>query len=228
VQVLTILIALLLAQAQPGLSAARPALREDSTVVARVRHDTHVALRLSPGGPVVAVVGARTPFGSPSVFSVARVRGPWIAVRSAELPNGRLAWIDSRGGLSYRRTAYKVEVDLSRRLLEVRGRSGVVFRTTVGIGARSSPTPAGRYAITDEIRGRRYGSAFGCCILALSGNQTRLPTGWIGGTRLAIHGTNRPATIGAPASAGCLHASDAALRRLEGLLPLGTPVVIHP
>jgi L,D-transpeptidase catalytic domain len=227
-RMLTIVIALLLSQAEHALAAGSPALRGNSTVVARVQHDAHVALRLSPGGRVVAVVGARTSFGSPSVFSVVRQRGPWIAVRSAELPNGRLGWIDSRRGLNYRRTAYVVEVDLSRRLLEVRDRSGVVLRTTVGIGAPSSPTPSGRYAITDEIRGRRYGSAFGCCILALSGNQTRLPSGWVGGTRLAIHGTSRPETIGAPASAGCLHASDAVLRRLERLLPLGTPVVIHP
>jgi hypothetical protein len=225
---LTILIALLLSHAQPGHAATRPPLREGSTVVARVQRDAHVALRLSPAGRVVAAVGARTSFGSPSVFSIVRERGPWIAVRTAELPNGRLAWVDSRRGLVYRRTAYEVEVDLSRNVLEVHGKAGVVFRTAVGIGASSSPTPAGRYAITDKIRGRRYGSAFGCCILALSGNQTRLPSGWIGGTRLAIHGTNRPETIGAPASAGCLHAADASLRRLERLLPLGTPVVIHP
>jgi hypothetical protein len=224
----TILLALLLSHVQPGHAAARPQLREDSTVVARVQRDAHVALRLSPAGRVVAVVGARTSFGSPNVFSVVREQGPWIAVRSAAFPNGRLAWVDSRHGLVYRRTAYEVEVDLSRHVLEVRGRAGVVFRTTVGSGASSSPTPAGRYAITDKIRGRRYGSAFGCCILALSGNQTRLPSGWVGGTRLAIHGTNRPETIGAPASAGCLHASDASLRRLERLLPLGAPVLIHP
>lgn len=225
---LTIVIALLLSHAQPGFAVARPALRDDSTVVARVKRDARVALHLSPAGRVVAVVGAQTSFGSPSVFSVVRQLGPWIAVRTAELPNGRLAWIDSRRGLIYRRTAYEVDVDLSRRTLEVRGRVGVVFGTTVGIGASSSPTPAGRYSITDKIRGRRYGNAFGCCILALSGNQRRLPSGWVGGTRLAIHGTSRPETIGAPASAGCLHASDAALRRLERLLPLGTPVVIHP
>jgi len=228
VPMLTIVIALLLSHAEPGQAATRPPFREDSTVVARVQRDAHVALRLSPAGPIVAVVGARTSFGSPSVFSVVRQRGPWIAVRTAELPNGRLAWVDSRHGLVYRRTAYQVEVDLSSRVLEVQGRAGVVLRTTVGIGRSSSPTPAGRYAITDKIRGRRYGRAFGCCILALSGNQTRLPSGWVGGTRIAIHGTSRPETLGAPSSAGCLHASDASLRRLERLLPLGTPVVIHP
>jgi L,D-transpeptidase catalytic domain len=228
VRVLTIALALLVAEIQPAHAARPPSLRDGSTVVARVHPASQVALRLAPAGPVVAVAGARTSFGSPSVFSVVRRRGPWIAVHSAELPNGRLAWIDSRRGLSYRRTAYEVEVDLSRRLLEVSGRSGVVFRTTVGIGTAVSPTPVGRYAITDKLRGRRYGSAFGCCILALSGNQTRLPSGWVGGTRLAIHGTNRSDTIGAPASAGCLHASDPALRRLERIVPLGTPVVIHP
>lgn len=223
----TILLALLLSHAQPG-HAARPELRDDSTVVARVQRHAHVALRLAPAGRVVAVVGERTSFGSPSVFSVVRESGPWIAVRTPLLPNGRLAWVDSRYGLVYRRTAYVVEIDLSRRALEVRGRAGIVLRTTVGIGALSTPTPPGHYAITDKMRGRHYGRAFGCCILALTGNQTRLPAGWPGGTRIAIHGTNRLETIGIPASAGCLHATDESLRRLERMLPLGTPVVIHP
>jgi len=176
----------------------------------------------------VAVAGSRTSFGSPSVFSVVGRQGRWFAVRSPDLPNGRVAWIDSHRGLSYQRTAYEIEVVLSSRLLVVRDRSGAILRATIGIGAAGSPTPVGRYAITDKLRGRRYGSAYGCCILALSGNQTRLPSGWVGGTRLAIHGTNSPATIGAPASAGCLHASGAVLHRLERMLPLGTPVVIHP
>jgi hypothetical protein len=226
--VLTTALALLLAHAHPSHPTAPPALRNGSTVVARVHRESQVALRLAPAGQVVAVVGARTSFGSPSVFLVVRRRGPWIGVRSAEFPNGRLAWIDSRRGLSYRQTGYEVEVDLSRRLLEVRGRSDVVLRATVGIGAAASPTPVGHFSITDKLRGRRYGRAYGCCILALSGNQTRLPAGWVGGTRLAIHGTDRRETIGAPASAGCVHASDAVLRRLERILPLGTPVVIHP
>ena len=64
------------------------------------------------------------------------------------------------------------------------------------------------------------------CILALSARQSRLPPGWTGGDRIAIHGTNVPSTIGRALSTGCVHAADVDLRALLKLVPLGTPVTI--
>jgi lipoprotein-anchoring transpeptidase ErfK/SrfK len=97
----------------------------------------------------------------------------------------------------------------------------------VGVGRAGSPTPTGRFAVTDKLSGSAYGPYYGCCILALSAHQTHLPPGWTGGDRVAIHGTNAPATIGAAASAGCLHAGEADLRTLMRRVPLGTPVFIR-
>ena len=64
-------------------------------------------------------------------------------------------------------------------------------------------------------------------ILALSARQTHLPAGWTGGDRIAIHGTNAPATIGRALSTGCVHADDSALRYLMARVPPGTPVTIR-
>jgi lipoprotein-anchoring transpeptidase ErfK/SrfK len=97
---------------------------------------------------------------------------------------------------------------------------------TVGVGAPSTPTPTGRFAVTDGLRAAA-GSPYGCCILALSGHQPHVPQGWAGGDRLAIHGTSDPATIGAAASLGCLHATDADLRRLMRIVSLGSIVTIR-
>jgi lipoprotein-anchoring transpeptidase ErfK/SrfK len=103
-----------------------------------------------------------------------------------------------------------------------------VLRTAVvGIGRPGSPTPTGRFSITDKLPGSQYGAYYGCCILALSGHQTNTPAGWHGGDRLAIHGTNAPGSIGVPSSAGCLHAEAADLRTLMRRVPLGTPVFIR-
>jgi lipoprotein-anchoring transpeptidase ErfK/SrfK len=124
------------------------------------------------------------------------------------------------------RILFSVEADLSERLVTLRAGRAIVFRRRVSIGASASPTPSGRFHITDHVSGRRWG--LGCCIVVLSGTQPRLPTGWNGGNRLAIHGAPRGSErIGAPVSAGCLHATEQTLRVLSGL-PLGTPVVIHP
>jgi lipoprotein-anchoring transpeptidase ErfK/SrfK len=98
---------------------------------------------------------------------------------------------------------------------------------TVGIGRSSSPTPVGRFAVTDKLSGSRYGPYYGCCIVALSAHQPYLPAGWTGGDRIAIHGTNAPWTIGVPSSAGCPHASETDLRVLMRRVPLGAPVFIH-
>jgi len=104
----------------------------------------------------------------------------------------------------------------------------VLMRVRVGVGASDSPTPTGRFAVTDKLAGGRFSAAYGCCILALSAIQTNLPAGWSGGDRVAIHGTLSPSDFGQAVSAGCIHAPDADLRYLMRVVPLGTPVVIRP
>jgi lipoprotein-anchoring transpeptidase ErfK/SrfK len=103
----------------------------------------------------------------------------------------------------------------------------VVRRLTVAVGRPESPTPTGRFAVTDKLAGARFGPYYGCCILAISATQPNTPPGWTGGDRMAIHGTDVPATIGAPVSAGCLRAADSDLAFLMERVPLGTPVVIR-
>jgi hypothetical protein len=187
-----------------------------------------VALRARPGGDAVAIVGPRTEFGSPRVLSVATRRRGWLGVVTDEQPNGRLAWVKAHDpGIRHKRTRWSLLADVSARRVVLR-RGGRTVRTLkVAVGTSTSPTPPGRYAVTDKIAGNRYGSYYGCCIVALTGHQEHPPPGWTGGDRLAIHGTNVPASIGTAASAGCLRASDADLQALMRSVPLGTPVRIR-
>jgi lipoprotein-anchoring transpeptidase ErfK/SrfK len=168
-----------------------------------------------------------TEFGSPTVLSVVASRGGWLGVTSTALPNGAVGWVKAKGGLQMRHTRMAIQVDLSKRVLELRDGDRIVRRARVAIGRPGSPTPRGRFAITDKLSGAQYGAYYGCCILALSGHQPHTPAGWQGGDRLAIHGTDSPGTIGTPASAGCLRASDRDLRVLMRRVPLGTPVFIR-
>jgi hypothetical protein len=187
-----------------------------------------VPVRERPNGRMIARAGATTEFGGRRVMSIAARRGPWLGVVATELPNGRLAWVHRRhAGLDLRRTAYSLHADLSSRRLELRRRGRTIRRISVAIGRPGSETPTGRFAVTDKLSGSRYGPYYGCCILALNGTQPKLPPGWQGGNRLAIHGTDSPGTIGAAASAGCLRARDADLQVLMRRVPLGTPVFIR-
>ena len=182
-------------------------------------------LYASPGGAVVARVGARTEFGSPQTLGVLRHRGRWVAVVSTLQPNGRVSWV-RQGAVKLTRTDVSLVLDRSARRLLLKRGSTVVRRMTVGVGRPESPTPTGRFAVTDKLSGYNYGSFYGCCIVALSAHQPHLPTGWTGGDRIAIHGTNASSTIGTASSAGCPHAHDADLRVLMRKVPLGAPVFI--
>jgi hypothetical protein len=202
---------------------ARPAGHE----LVRVRAGRSVALRSAPGGAAVARLDSRTEFGSARVLSVMATRGHWIGVSTPLRPNGRLGWIDRRAkGLDFVRSELSLHADLSRRRVVLRRGSRVLRTLRVAIGRPGSSTPTGRFSVTDKLSGPRFSRYFGCCILALSGTQPKLPAGWDGGNRLAIHGTDRPSSIGRRASAGCLRAAEGPLRSLMRTVPVGTPVTI--
>jgi hypothetical protein len=213
------------AAARPAVTPARPAVAQEGLTLV-IDHGAKVALRRAPAGRALAVAGWKTSFGSVRRLRVVERRGNWFAVESDVLGNGVVGWVPRTAAVSLRRVTYALEADLSQRLLTLREEGRVVFRRRVSIGAGASPTPSGRFHVSDQISGTRW--RLGCCIVVLSGTQPRLPAGWNGGDRLAIHGrASSSESIGAPTSAGCLHATEATLRELARL-PLGTPVVIHP
>jgi hypothetical protein len=204
-----------------------PAPADQPNIAFEVAHVSRpVALRTRLNAPAVAHLGSVTEFGSPQTLGVVRKQGRWLRVISTALPNGRLGWVRARN-IRVTTTVKSLTLDLSRHLLLLKRGDQVVRRMTVGTGRPGSPTPTGRFTVTDKLAGTNYGPYYGCCILALSAHQPNLPAGWTGGNRIAIHGTNAPSTIGVAASAGCLHARDADLRVLMRRVPLGTPVFIH-
>jgi hypothetical protein len=210
----TLLAALALITSVPPAAPAQP----KGYLVARVA-GTAVVVRARPGGAPVRALGRQTEFGSPQTLSVVRKRGKWLGVVTSTVANGRIGWV-KRSGLRYRHVSLKLEADLSRRTLTVKRGGAALRRIRIDIGAASSRTPVGRYAVTDKLPGGRFSPVYGCCILALSGHQ--------GSGRLAIHGTPSGDAPGHANSAGCLHAKTSDLRYLMRVISLGTPVFVHP
>ncbi len=190
------------------------------TLVARVRAGRDVLVR---SGGSVTRVPSRTEFGSPRAFAVTRLLpGRHYRVLSAD---GRSAWIHAAPGtFTLSRARVRLEVDLSARVLRVHRGAPVTRVMRLGTGAAATPTPVGRFSVTDKLNGAAYSPVYGCCILALSAHQTHLPAGWTGGNRIAIHGGSTAGAI----STGCMHAATADLRYLMRVVPLGTLVVVHP
>jgi hypothetical protein len=202
---------------------AKPTMRPfEPFLAASPLPQTQLVLRDRPGGKPVATLGGRTEFGSPETVGVAVARGAWLGVITTKLPNGVLGWV-RRADVRVRPVAWSVAISLSNRTLVVRHDGRTVRSVPVGIGAAGSPTPPGRYVVTDHIDPGAEGGVYGCCILALSGHQPSPPAGWDRSRdwRLAIHG----GPLGA-VSAGCVHADEATLRYLMRETPLGTPVTV--
>jgi len=197
-------------------------------LIARLRRGAQLPLRARPRGRVVTVVHPFTIFGSRTVLSAVERAHGWIAVTAPHLPNGSLGWFRMRHApVEWSRIRSWVKVDLSARTITVGRGKHVVDRARVGIGQRGTPTPRGRFAITDKLHGPRFGPAYGRFILALSGTQTQGLSNWHGPKRLAIHGTPSPGKIGRRASLGCVVASDQKLARIVHEVHLGTPVIIN-
>jgi L,D-transpeptidase-like protein len=193
--------------------------------IAHVREGARVDLESEPGGPIVARLGDKTEFGSPVSFSVVATKPGWLGVTSPSIPNGELGWIarDPRKVVVYW-TRWSIHADLGGRSLELRYGNKTLSRFLVTVGGPGTETPPGRYGVTDGISFQES-PYYGCCALALSGHQTAaLPAGWIGGDRLAIHGT--PGAVGNAESLGCIRATDETMRYLFRRIPLGTPVFV--
>jgi lipoprotein-anchoring transpeptidase ErfK/SrfK len=220
--------------ARPQQAAATPAspaesyraVRERGAPAAVVREPTALRARPSAHAERVATLAKRTEFDSARVLAVTGRRGHWLRVLASELPNGERGWVHW-SAVRLVPTPWRITADLSERTVTVRRAGRVLRRFPVAVGAAGTPTPTGRFAVTDKIRFTDGHAAYGCCAIALSGHQPNVAQGWTGGDRIAIHGTSAPASIGTPASHGCLRAREEDLRWMLRHVLLGTVVEIR-
>ena len=179
-----------------------------------------------PGGKVRIRLSPKTEWGSPRILGVIRRRGDWISVQAPELENGEVAWMPaSQAGIDCVR--WSMHADLSRRTLHIKRDGETVRRYEIAVGRAGNPTPRGRFTVTDKLRVSDPESPYGCCVLAVTGHQTRLPASWPGGDRLAIHATEELSSIGEAASLGCLRVTSSQARWMIRTLPLGTPLFVR-
>jgi hypothetical protein len=208
------------------LAAPFPSSPDISYQYLTVQLSRPTPLYTEPGGRAKTRLSTRTEWGSPRILSVVRQRGDWLAVLAPELRNGHIGWIRTGQG-QLRTVAWSLDADLSRRVLVVKKDGHRVKRLRIAIGRKSNPTPRGRFAVTDKLRTSDGGPPYGCCVLALTGHQTRLPRDWPGGDRLAVHATNDTSGIGKRVSLGCMRVDSASARWLIQTIPLGAPLTIR-
>lgn len=196
-----------------------------------VQVDFNTPIHASPAGRALATLPATSAYlGQAMTVWVqavsadgrwGRVTVPWTK------PVGQAGWIPI-DGLVGRTTPTMVVADLSERRVHVYHGCREVLTARTAIGRAGSPSPTGRFWVTDRVRvpGAQR-AAFGSYAFGLSTIQPNLPPGWTGGDQMAIHGTGAPGSIGEAASAGCLRVGEETLAKLKPLLRVGTPVIIQ-
>jgi hypothetical protein len=167
-------------------------------------------------------------YGSARSFLVLEQGEHRLRVQLPVRPNGSEGWVD-RDDVMLVRPSYEVRMELGAKRLTVRRHGRVVLRTVAGIGSPATPTPTGRYFVTNLVRVTDDPEGYyGGFAVGLSAHSEVLDSFRGGPPQVAIHGTNDPASIGGERSNGCLHVANDVAQKLEEMLELGTPVTLDP
>ena len=160
----------------------------------------------------------------PLRFMVVSQRKGWVRVQLPKRPNRSTGWVRRRD-VKLAATPYRIVIDRKRRRLTLLKRGRFAKRVKIALGTAATPTPEGRYFVTDLIRSND--PFYGPYALGLSAYSPVL-TSYAGGDgQLGIHGTNQPKSIGQRVSKGCIRVDNRFIRRLAKIVPLGTPVTIR-
>ncbi len=165
-----------------------------------------------------------TPWGSPLTFTVTERRGAWVRVMLPVRPNGTQGWVNV-ADVALSTIGTRVHIDISDRTLWAFDGESLIAQTRIVVGRSSSPTPMGRFFVTDYDPKNR-GSAYGPWVLPISGYSQAMNSFSGGVPVIAMHGTNKPGLIGGAHSNGCIRMPNNVIETLRGRIPLGTPVDI--
>ena len=147
----------------------------------------------------------------------------WYHVRLPVRPNGSTGWVNGHD-VEPRSIHERIEVDLSKHRLVRIVDDEPVASFSVAIGSSVSPTTPGKFFVWARVPSDEHGP-YGVFALGLSG-FSRVITEWVGGGRLAIHGTDAASDRGHDVSHGCVRVYNPQMATLTDV-PLGTPVWIH-
>jgi hypothetical protein len=203
-------------------------LSDERTVTRWAHPATTVKVRTRPSTRAASVTRLRhlTEDRMPEVYLVLSSRRVgeqvWLKVRLPMRPNGRTGWVrrEALGPLNTVTTFLRVDRRTLRATLLRDGQR--IWTSRIGVGAPSTPTPAGRFWIREKMRA--MGGVYGPYALGTSAYSVL--SDWPGGGVVGIHGTNEPQRIPGRPSHGCVRVPNRAITRLAKLVPIGTPVRI--
>jgi lipoprotein-anchoring transpeptidase ErfK/SrfK len=226
------ILALVAALAVLALGAG-PARAAETPNIARVLAPT--GAHIHPGsGRVVTTVGTHTPLsGGPTQLRIVETRAigdrRYVRVLLPRRPNGTSAWI-STAKVQLLRTRYRVRIDRGARRLVVQLGGHTIKSARIVVGAPHSPTPAGSFAISEEIRRSDPNDFVGAWVLPLTAFSGTYKQFDGGPGRVAIHGRGGESLadpLGTARSHGCVRVTNELVSWLAAHLQPGVPVNIR-
>lgn len=178
------------------------------------------AIYTAPDTEPFAKIGP-SQFGSTWLPVIEKSDG-WVRVLLPSKPNRSTGWLPDRD-LERAYSPYVIRVHTGSRTIQLlhKGSSQGVWK--VAVGARKTPTPAGRTFVLGSITDDKQ--SYSPVILPLGSHSPTLDTFGGGPGTVAIHGWPRSSVFGSAVSHGCVRVPAAALERLRRV-PLGTLVLI--
>ncbi len=224
-------------------SVKRPTLTKYTTIIATVRGSrlrVYRTVTKGAGARAATAAGRTRPLRLertlrqrvfngqrfPLVLEVTDRRPGWLRVRLPSRPNGRQGWV-RRSKVNVSATNWRVKIQLRRhRIVVFHGRVRVLTKP-IGVGRSVSPTPKGKYYVTDLVKSTKPKGFYGPYSLGLSAYSRVYSSFGSGDGQIGIHGTNNPGALGTDVSHGCIRVKNAVIRKLAHDVPLGTPVSIE-
>lgn len=167
-----------------------------------------------------------TPSGNARVFLVTDRVGDWVQVMLPTRPNQQLGWV-RRSDVVLARHRWHIEIDVSENLLRVWEGDRLEIETLVVDGRASTPTPLGRFYLNERVA-QSPGTFYAPWIFSTNGFSDTLERFSGEVPIFALHGGGYANTIGTDISNGCIRIPPEIVARMGELLPMGTPVDIHP
>jgi lipoprotein-anchoring transpeptidase ErfK/SrfK len=211
------------ASAAPDVSASQPLVVLLNDHVARTAPDSR-ARRIES-------VPARRPLTRVRTilpvlgYATSKEGKSWVRVRLPGRPNQHSGWILTSQTRSTS-TGWQIALRLSSRRVTVYRDGRVARRFRAVVGARSTPTPRGRFFIEEAVA-LRSSAPGGPFALATSARSNVLQEFEGGQGQIALHGTRGlSGGLGSAASHGCIRLNTRAITWLATRIGSGVPLTI--
>jgi lipoprotein-anchoring transpeptidase ErfK/SrfK len=178
--------------------------------------------------PAVTKLSDKTEYNLPRTYLVTdqTSRPGWLNVLLPIRPNGASGWIKA-SDVTLGTTDYEIRIEVGAHKLTLLKLGQPVLESGVVVGADKTPTPPGRFYVTDPLDLHSQPNAgYGVFALGISGYSNVLTSFKGGPGQLAVHGTNNPDQVGQNISNGCVRVPNDIIEQIAAQVQLGTPVTI--